>query len=256
MSFAASLDEGRLEYGSTGLSAMLGQRENVVNWRFLTMLRDVVRFYSAAPKVLRDQRLSELSLGEYLDRGRYSSAFVEDHLLPMGAAIWSTTAQQMRDYPLFAFVRFFMSHGLLELAHRPLWRTVRGGSIEYVNRMLASIGDVRLGAGAAQIRREAGRVTVIDAHGQRDSFDDVVIATHADQALRLLADPDETEAALLGAFGSASLGFLNAPKERDAALVTFVATASGLSFFGIGAAFWGLVAGGAMLALGRLGKKP
>jgi predicted NAD/FAD-binding protein len=201
MSFAASLDEGRLEYGSTGLSAMLGQRENVVNWRFLTMLRDVVRFYSAAPKVLRDQRLSELSLGEYLDRGRYSSAFVEDHLLPMGAAIWSTTAQQMRDYPLFAFVRFFMSHGLLELAHRPLWRTVRGGSIEYVNRMLAAIGDVRLGAGAAQIRREAGRVTVIDAHGQRDSFDDVVIATHADQALRLLADPDETEAALLGAFG-------------------------------------------------------
>lgn len=200
MSFAASLDGGRLEYGSTGLSAMLGQRENVVNWRFLTMLRDIVRFYSAAPALLRDQRLSELSLGDYLDRGRYSAAFVEDHLLPMGAAIWSTTAQQMRAYPLFAFVRFFMSHGLLELVHRPIWQTVRGGSIEYVKRMLASIGEVRLGAGAAQIRREYGGVTVIDAHGQRDRFDDIVVATHADQALRLLADPDETEAALLGAF--------------------------------------------------------
>ena len=200
MSFAASLDNGRVEYGSTGLGAILGQRENLVNWRFAVMLRDIVRFYSAAPKLLRDERFAGLSLGEYLDRGQFSAAFVEDHLLPMGAAIWSTTAQQMREYPLFAFVRFFMCHGLLELVHRPIWRTVKGGSIEYVRRMMARIGDVRLGAGAAQVRREAGRVTVIDTHGQRDSFDDLVIATHADQALRLLADPDPTETSLLGSF--------------------------------------------------------
>lgn len=200
MSFAASLDGGRLEYGSTGLRAMLGQRENLVNWRFVTMLRDIVRFYSAAPKLLRNAGYAELSLGEYLDRCHYSTAFVEDHLLPMGAAIWSTTAQQMRQYPLFAFVRFFMCHGLLELVNRPIWRTVKGGSIEYVRRMMARLGEVRLGVGAAQVRRDVERVTIVDTHGQRDSFDDVVIATHADEALRLLADPDEAEAALLGAF--------------------------------------------------------
>jgi predicted NAD/FAD-binding protein len=201
MSFAASLDEGRLEYGSTGLNCMLGQRENVVNWRFLQMLRDILRFYAAAPKLLKDASLEALSLGEYLDRGRYSEAFVEDHLLPMGAAIWSTTAAQMRAYPLFAFVRFFMCHGLLELTRRPIWQTVKGGSAQYVQKMLAALGDVRLATGAVSVRREFGAVTIVDATGQRQKFDDVVIATHADQALKLLADADETEHALLGRFG-------------------------------------------------------
>jgi predicted NAD/FAD-binding protein len=202
MSFAASLDDGRIEYGSITPWAMVGQRENVVNFRFLQMLRDIVRFYSTAPRLLDDPSALELSLGEYLDRSKYSAAFVEDHLLPMGAAIWSTTAKQMRDYPLLAFVRFFKCHGLLDLMmpRRPLWRTVKGGSTQYVQAMLRSIGDVRLGTGAAQIRRENGRVTVIDIAGQRQSFDDVVIATHADQALRLLADPDAAEQALLGSF--------------------------------------------------------
>lgn len=202
MSFAASLDGGRLEYGSITPLAMVGQRENVLNLRFLQMMRDIVRFYTAAPKLLEDRSLAELSLGEYLDQGRYSVAFVEDHLLPMGAAIWSTTARQMRAYPLFAFVRFFMCHGLLDLMlpRRPMWRSVKGGSTQYVQMLLKRIGDVRLGAGAAQVRRENGRVTVVDKAGHRQSFDDVIIATHADQALALLADPDEAEHALLGSF--------------------------------------------------------
>jgi predicted NAD/FAD-binding protein len=202
MSFSASLDGGKLEYGSITPWAMLGQRENVVNWRFLQMLRDIVRFYSTAPHLLDDATLEGLSLGAYLDRGKYSAAFVEDHLLPMGAAIWSTTAKQMRDYPLQAFVRFFQCHGLLDLMlpRRPMWRTVKGGSTQYVQAMLRAIGDVRLGSGAVQIRREGGRVTVVDGQGQRQVFDDVVIATHADQALGLLADPDESERALLGSF--------------------------------------------------------
>ncbi len=119
----------------------------------------------------------------------------------MGAAIWSTTAQQMRDYPLVAFVRFFIHHGLLDLVDRPKWRTVSGGSTNYVQRLLGAIEDVRIGTGVRQIRREHGGVTVIDSNGQRSWFNDVVIATHADQALQLLADPDEAEASLLGAFG-------------------------------------------------------
>jgi predicted NAD/FAD-binding protein len=200
MSFGASLDDGALEYCSEGLNGLVGQRGNVINPRFWWMLRDIVRFYGEGPKLLRRSDCEGLTLGQYLDRNAYSAAFVEDHLLPMGAAIWSTTAAQMREYPLIAFVRFFLNHGLMDLGGRPTWRTVKGGSREYVSRMMATIADARIGVGAAHIVRERGGVTVIDTQGQRQWFDDVVVATHADQALRLLGDADETEAALLGAF--------------------------------------------------------
>ena len=202
MSFAASLDGGRLEYGSTGLNGMLGQRGNIVSWRFLQMVRDIYRFYSKAPEVLQRPEYAQMSLGEFLDRQGYSDAFIEDHLLPMGAAIWSTTARQMREYPLYAFVRFFMCHGLLDVItmRRPVWRTVKGGSTNYVQKLLAAIPDVRLGAGAVRIIRERGGVTVIDTTGARQWYNDVVIATHANQALEMLGDADAAEDALLGAF--------------------------------------------------------
>ncbi|RYE08877.1 MAG: FAD-dependent oxidoreductase [Hyphomicrobiales bacterium] len=200
MSFGASLDGGRLEYSSNGLRGLLGQGSNTVSLRFWLMLRDICRFYVDAPKLIDRADCAHLTLGEYLDRHGYTDAFIEDHLLPMGAAIWSTTAQQMRDYPLLAFVRFFIHHGLLDLVNRPKWRTVTGGSAQYAQRLLGAIGDVQLGSGAAQIRREHGGVTVIDRKGERQWFNDVVIATHADQALQLLADPDETETSLLGQF--------------------------------------------------------
>jgi predicted NAD/FAD-binding protein len=200
MSFAASLDNGRLEYSSEGLGGLLGQRSNTISLRFWLMLRDIGRFYLDAPKLVGRADCEGLTLGEYLDRNGYTDAFIEDHLLPMGAAIWSTTARQMRDYPLLAFVRFFVHHGLLDLVDRPKWRTVSGGSTQYVQKMIGAVHDVRLGAGAAQIRREHGGVTVMDTQGERSWFSDVVIATHADQALALLADPDATEASLLGAF--------------------------------------------------------
>ena len=200
MSFAASLDNGRLEYSSEGLRGLFGQRGNSVSLRFWLMVRDIARFYLEAPKLVGRAECEGLTLGQYLDRNGYTAAFIEDHLLPMGAAIWSTTAKQMRDYPLMAFVRFFIHHGLLDLFNRPKWRTVTGGSTQYVRRMIGAVHDVRFGAGATQIRREHGGVTVIDTQGERSWFSDVVIATHADQALKLLADPDEAEASLLGAF--------------------------------------------------------
>jgi predicted NAD/FAD-binding protein len=152
--------------------------------------------------VLSQPEYAALSLGEFLDQQGYSDAFIEDHLLPMGAAIWSTTARQMRDYPLYAFVRFFMCHGLLDVItmRRPVWRTIKGGSTSYVQKLLAAIPDVRLGHGAVRIVRERGGVTVIDTTGERQWFNEVVIATHADQALEMLGDADEAEDALLGAF--------------------------------------------------------
>ena len=200
MSFSASLDGGRLEYSSEGLRGLLGQRRNTVSLRFWLMVRDILRFYVDAPRLIDRPHAEMLTLGEYLDANGYSTAFIDDHLLPMGAAIWSTTAQQMRDYPLVAFVRFFIHHGLLDLVGRPKWRTVTGGSVEYVQRLVSAIGEVRTGTGVAQILRDHSGVTVVDTAGQRQRFTDVIVATHADQARRLLADADEDEAMLLGAF--------------------------------------------------------
>ncbi|MCX5579424.1 NAD(P)/FAD-dependent oxidoreductase [Kaistia terrae] len=201
MSFAASLDGGKLEYSGSGINGLMGQRGNVVRPRFWRMMRDILRFYREAPGLLPRTDLDGLTLGDYLDRNHYSPAFVEDHLLPMGAAIWSMTAREMRDYPLLAFVRFFASHGLLNLVDRPAWRTVKGGSREYVQRLSAHFADaIRLKTPVARITREDSRVLITDASGHTDSFTDVVIATHADQALRLLGDADGTERSVLGAF--------------------------------------------------------
>lgn len=200
MSFAASLDDGRLEYSSNGLNGLMGQRANLANARFWLMLRDIVRFYRDAPGLLHLSELDAVCLGDYLDANNYAPAFVEDHLLPMGAAIWSITAKEMRRYPLKAFIRFFASHSLLNLVNRPKWRTVTGGSREYVRQLIAGFqGELRLGCPVAQIARANGGVVVTDAKGQKAHFDDIVIAGHADQALALLADADQQENALLGA---------------------------------------------------------
>ncbi|MBB3944625.1 putative NAD/FAD-binding protein [Rhizobium skierniewicense] len=201
MSFAASLRGGSLEYSGSGIDGLFGQRSNILRPRFWSMVRDVLRFYKKAPELLNDPSLQTTSLGEYLDANGYSLSFVDDHLLPMGAAIWSTTAADMRAYPLQAFIRFFVNHGLVQLSDRPQWRTVRGGSREYVARIMAQFkGTVVLNSQIEAIRRDNSGITLLDRSGQASHFDDVVIATHADQALLLLADADERERSLLGAF--------------------------------------------------------
>ena len=186
MSFSASLDGGRTEYSGSGLNGLIGQRGNVMRPRFWRMMRDILRFYRDAPALLGRPDIGQMTLGDYLDRNNFAAAFIEDHLLPMGAAIWSTTAREIRAYPLLAFIRFFASHGLLTLMDRPKWRTVAGGSCRYVERLRQDLrGDIRLGAGVASISRGNGHVVVTDTSGHRDSFTDVVVATHADQALEI-----------------------------------------------------------------------
>ena len=200
MTFAASVDGGAFEYSGTGLNGLLGQRSNLVSRRFWAMLSDVARFYRPAPKMVDEAQELELTLGAFLAANNYSDAFVRDHILPMGAAIWSTTAQDMLDYPLAAFVRFFDSHGLLKFADRPQWRTVDGGSIEYVKRLTAPYADRIRHEGVKRVHRFAKGVELELTSGERASFDEVVIATHADEALALLAEPNEMESHLLGAF--------------------------------------------------------
>jgi len=198
MSFAASLDGGSFEYAGTNLNGLLGQRRNVARPSFWRMVADLLRFYREAPRFLEETSLEDISLGDYLRREGYSDSFVNNHLLPMGAAIWSTTAPEMKAYPAAAFIRFFKHHGLLTLQDRPQWRTVDGGSREYVRRLTAPFRDsVRFG-GVRTIRRIANEVLVEDHRGAVEAYDHVVVAAHADEAFRMLDDPDPLEQRLLG----------------------------------------------------------
>lgn len=199
MSFAVSIGGGAFEYsGGTGLG-LVAQPSNLASTRFWSMIADLLRFYRNAPRDL--PTMSDMSLDEYLARNGYGRAFREEHLYPMASAIWSTPSMEVGDYPAAHFVRFCCNHGLLELWGRPQWRTVRGGSQEYVKRMLAGFkGRIVTSTPIGAIRRSAGRVEVTDFNGNIEVFDDVVIATHADQALRMLEDASETERRILGAF--------------------------------------------------------
>lgn len=198
MSFGVSIGAGRLEYGGGSIPQLFVQKRNIARPRFLAMLRDVVRFYREAPKLLETE--DHLSLGAYLDREGYGAGFIEDHILPMGAAIWSASVSAMREFPARSFVRFFVNHGLLRLSDRPSWRTVTGGSRRYVATVEATLGDgVRKCMAVAAVARDATGVTVTLADGTTARHGAAIIATHGDEALRLLADPSEDERRVLGA---------------------------------------------------------
>lgn len=200
MSFAASTGNGSFEY-SSDLIGIVGQKRNIVRPFFWKMLVDIARFYGHAGSMLDSPELAGVTLGEFLQRHGYSGALVEHHILPMCAAIWSSSTDQIRAFPMQAFVRFFSSHQLFSLGRRVNWRTVAGGSRSYVKALTAAAGiDVETTNGARRIYRENGLVIIEDAKGERDVFTDVVMATHANTSLSLLADADLDESRLLGAF--------------------------------------------------------
>jgi predicted NAD/FAD-binding protein len=165
------------------------------------MIADIVKFYAHA-RSLGEADVKGLSLGGFLDQHGYSRQLAEEHVLPMCAAIWSTTTRQMRDYPMRSFINFFSSHGLLSFPSPVRWRTVKGGSRAYVRAMVSdSDGRVVMRPAARRITRSGGLVVVDDISGATGVFTDVVIAAHADEALRLLGDASPDERRILGAFG-------------------------------------------------------
>lgn len=200
MSFSCSVDGGRYEYSGTGLKGVFGQTSNVVNLRHWRMLKDIKRFFDEAPEAVH-RYPADTSLGVFLDCEGYSRTFLDDHILPMASAIWSSPAMSMESFPVRSFVNFFANHGLLQITKRPKWRSVIGGSREYVRRLVDD-GDfsVHTGCGIVSVRRRPNGVTLQDAEGGVHHFDQVIFACHADAALRLLDDADDFEQELLGAF--------------------------------------------------------
>ncbi|HYN39788.1 MAG TPA: FAD-dependent oxidoreductase [Rhodospirillales bacterium] len=205
MSFAASIGDGAVEYSGGDLAGLFAQPGNLLRPGFWRMLRDILRFYRKGPGVLSRADRDQLTLGAYLDGEGYSREFIDHHLLPMAAAIWSSPVDGMRDHPAVAFVRFCMTHGLMRIGRRPQWRTVEGGSRTYVRKLTATFADrIRTGRPVVRVRRLPESVTVEDESGNVERFDHIVVAAHADQALAMLADASFDERRLLGAFAYSS----------------------------------------------------
>ena len=196
MSFAFACK--RLEWSSNFPRGVFAQKRNLINPRFLQMLADIKRFNDTALDDLASGRLADLTLSGYLRLRGFGAAFESNYLLPMGAAIWSTSEHGIGEVPAESFVRFFSNHNLLQMV-QPTWRTIKGGSRQYVDRLQAMLAD-RVRGGAARVRRPArGGVEVTGADGEVEHFDQVILACHSDQALALLDEVDPEERAFLGA---------------------------------------------------------
>jgi uncharacterized protein len=197
MSFSVRVDARRIEWSGTSFATLFAQPRNALRPAFWRMLADIVRFNRETTRMIKADAVWSISLGEYLDHGRYCAPFRDWYLVPMAAAIWSSPPKDILDFPLPAFIRFCHNHGLLQIADRPRWRTVVGGARTYVAKIAARLQDVRVGTPVDAVRRAARGVDVTAA-GRTERFDEAVLACHSDQALRLLRDPSPRERQLLG----------------------------------------------------------
>ena len=199
MSFGASIDGGRIEYALASLDTLFAQRRNLLNPKFLGMIRDILRFNKhavavAKPGMVIRDLLAALGTGDY---------FRDYYITPFSGAIWSTPTKGILDFPADAMIRFFDNHRLLHTEGQHQWFTVQGGSVQYVQRLQAALVrqgvDLRLGAAIAGVRRQDGMVHVRAQGAEWEAFDEVIFATHSDDALSLLSDPTAAERAALGA---------------------------------------------------------
>ncbi len=203
MSFSVRCDKTGLEYNGTSINALFAQRRNLLRPSFYRMIREILRFNREAPALLQENEHS-LTLGQYLEANHYSLEFVEQYLVPMGAAIWSAEPSTIERFPAKHFVQFFHNHGMLSVDRRPLWRVIKGGSKEYVKALTRPYRErIRLHTQVLSVKRTPTavslRVKLPTQEVQQILVDQVIIATHSDQALAMLADPTQPEREILGA---------------------------------------------------------
>ncbi len=201
MSFSVhNLDTG-FEYNGHTFSTLFAQRRNILRPKFWHLLWQIVRFNRICKDIYHSGSYQKgLTLGQFLDQHKFNDFFRNHYILPMGAAIWSTSIKKMNDFGIEFFIRFFYNHGLLDITNRPQWYVIPGGSREYIAPLTEQFKDnIELGADIAKVQRSNGKVQIHFQNGDQQEFDDVVFACHSDQALALLADPTEQEKQVLGA---------------------------------------------------------
>lgn len=198
MTFGFSSQNGRLEWQGNSVRSLFAQKRNVLSLSFHRMWLDILRFRRDGLIDLHAGRTDGHSLGSYLKANNYSDTFRDNCIIPMGAAIWSSSASEMLAFPAQSFIRFFENHRLFYF-DKPAWRTVKGGSREYVRRLVAPFADrIRLSTAVATIERLEQAARITDHRGNVESFDQVILACHSDQALPLLADASDAERQILG----------------------------------------------------------
>ena len=199
MSFAVSVQDKDLEYGGSGINALFADKKNIFNLEFLNMIKEIIQFYRSAPKLLKENLVDE-TLGNYLKRSKLSKYFIQYHIIPMVAAIWSMPFEKAMNLPFELFLKFFSNHGLFKLKKRPQWYTVTGRSKNYVDKVLNRIsGEIYKNYDVKQIERSENNVRIKIGNEYLD-YDHVVLATHADQSLNMLSDCTEDEKKILGNF--------------------------------------------------------
>ena len=206
MSFSVSVGPHDFEWCGSDLGSLFAQPSNALSGRFWTMLRDILRFNRQATALARGAGDAGVPLGRWLDEHGYGRPFRDGYLLPMAAAIWSCPTSTMLAFPVGSFARFCDNHGLLQIANRPRWFTVKGGARQYVSRIVAGLHEVRVSTPVRAVLRapldaagrDGGSVAVVTDHG-RETFDHVILACHSDQSLAILADASDDERSILGA---------------------------------------------------------
>jgi predicted NAD/FAD-binding protein len=189
-----------LEWSGSSLSSVFAQRRNLVRWKFLRMLRDIIRFNRITTALASANAEAAMAqpLGDFLQAQKFSDEFRDWYFLPMMGCIWSCPTDQMLQFPVATMIRFCYNHGLIQVANRPQWWTVAGGARNYVDKIIAAIPDKRLSTPVRLVERDAGGVRIV-TDGRTEHFDKVVLAAHSDQSLALLRDPTRAEQQVLGA---------------------------------------------------------
>ncbi len=198
MSFSVHNTLTGLEYNGHHFSSLFAQKRNIFNPRFWTFLREILRFNKSCKAIYQQDKYPEGNLGDFLEREHFSPFFAEHYILPMGAAIWSSSIEDMRAFSLRFFIRFFEHHGLLNVSDRPQWYVLEGGSRSYIPDLIAPFKEsIHLNSPVSAIERQHDGVRLL-VKGEWLEFDEVILACHSDQALRMLMDPTSTEKAVLG----------------------------------------------------------
>jgi len=197
MTFSVKCEKTRLEYSPHTLNTFFGQRKNLISPPFYRMIYDILRFRSKLDRLALEE--SESALGDYLAKNGYSGRFIDYFVIPLASSLWSADPKEVYNFPLQTFVLFFKNHGFLETSHPIEWKVIKGGSRQYVEKIIVPYADkIRLSTAVRKVSRHKDHVDLITDQGESDRFDHVVMAVHSDQALKMLADPSPVEKEILG----------------------------------------------------------
>lgn len=200
MSFSVKVLEKNIEWAGSNIDTLFIQRKNIFSYAFLRMIQDILRFNKKKFEYLEKCKTHQWSLGELLIQEKFSNEFRDWYLIPMGACIWSTPTSEMLRFPGYTFIQFCENHGLLQVADRPQWKTIKGGSREYVKRMAKSLAHIYLNEPVLKVsRKNADGKMILVTKNQTLEFDEVILATHTDISLKIIENPTDTDREILSA---------------------------------------------------------